>query len=143
MTHLCVPQNQALGVCRGFVPDIQVCGTHGREDLVNATITSNAEEAEETTGLLCPWNYRRWFRQGSLISVMSLLLSYISVHSFFSHRLVGLVARRPPRKRQIWGRFLLSPWIFFLGRGMPVTQKLTLQWLPGQVSGVFGSAGTG
>ena len=44
MAHLCVPQNQALGVCRGFVPDIQVCGTHGREDLVNATITSNAEE---------------------------------------------------------------------------------------------------
>ena len=48
MAHLCVPQNQALGVCRGFVPDIQVCGTHGREDLVNATITSNAEE--EDTG---------------------------------------------------------------------------------------------
>ena len=44
MAHLCVPQNQALGVCRGFVPDIQVCGTHGRENLVNATITSNAEE---------------------------------------------------------------------------------------------------
>ena len=44
MAHLCVPQNQALGVCRGFVPDIQVCGTHAREDLVNATITSNAEE---------------------------------------------------------------------------------------------------
>ena len=35
------------GVCRGFVPDIQVCGTHGREDLVNATITSNADEEEE------------------------------------------------------------------------------------------------
>ena len=47
MAHLCVPQNQALGVCRGFVPDIQVCGTHGREDLVNATITSNAEEEED------------------------------------------------------------------------------------------------
>ena len=46
MAHLCVPQNQALGVCRGFVPDIQVRGTHGREDLVNATITSNAEEEE-------------------------------------------------------------------------------------------------
>ena len=46
MAHLCVPQNQALGVCRGFVPDIKVCGTHGREDLVNATITSNAEEEE-------------------------------------------------------------------------------------------------
>ena len=46
MAHLCVPQNQALGVCRGFVPDIQVCGTHGREDLVKATITSNAEEEE-------------------------------------------------------------------------------------------------
>ena len=29
----------------GF-PDIQVCGTHGREDLVNATITSNAEEED-------------------------------------------------------------------------------------------------
>ena len=48
MAHLCVPQNQALGVCRGFVPDIQVSGTHGREDLVNATITSNAEEEEVT-----------------------------------------------------------------------------------------------
>ena len=44
MAHLCVPQNQALEVCRGFVPDIRVCGTHRREDLVNATITSNAEE---------------------------------------------------------------------------------------------------
>ena len=47
MAHLCVPQNQTLGVCRGFVPDIQVCGTRGREDLVNATITSNAEEEED------------------------------------------------------------------------------------------------
>ena len=47
MAHLCVPQNQALGVCRGFVPDIQVSGTDGREDLVHATITQNAEEEEE------------------------------------------------------------------------------------------------
>ena len=47
MAHLCVPQNQALGVCRGFVPDIQICGTHGRKNLVNATIISNAEEEEE------------------------------------------------------------------------------------------------
>ena len=46
MAHLCVPQNQALGVCRGFVPDIQVCGTHGRLSS-KATITSNAEEGEE------------------------------------------------------------------------------------------------
>ena len=46
MAHLCVPQNQALGVCRGFVPDIQIYGTHGREDLVNTTITSNAEEED-------------------------------------------------------------------------------------------------
>ena len=46
MAHLCVPQNQALGVCRGFVPDIQICSTHGRKNLVNATITSNAEEEE-------------------------------------------------------------------------------------------------
>ena len=42
MAHLCVPQNQGLGVYR-FVPGIQVCGTHGREDLANATIMSNAE----------------------------------------------------------------------------------------------------
>ena len=47
MAHLCVPQNQALGVCRGFVPDIQICGTHGRKNLVNAAIISNAEEEEE------------------------------------------------------------------------------------------------
>ena len=47
MAHLCVPQNQALGVCRGFVPDIQVCGTDGKEDLINATITSNAEQEKE------------------------------------------------------------------------------------------------
>ena len=46
MALLCVPQNQALGVCRGFVPDIQVCGTRGKEDLVNATIISNVEEEE-------------------------------------------------------------------------------------------------
>ena len=44
MAHLCVPQNQALRVCIGFVPDIQVYGIHGREDLVNAAITSNAED---------------------------------------------------------------------------------------------------
>ena len=44
MAHLCVSPNQALGVCRGFVPDIQICGTHERKDLVNATIISNAEE---------------------------------------------------------------------------------------------------
>ena len=47
MAHLCVPQNQALGVSRGFVPDIQICGTHEREDLVNTTITSNTEEEDE------------------------------------------------------------------------------------------------
>ena len=47
MARLCVPQNRALGICRGFVPDIQICGTHGRKDLVNATIISNAEEEEE------------------------------------------------------------------------------------------------
>ena len=46
MAHLCVPQNQALWVYRGLVPDIQVCSTHGREDQANSTITSNAEEEE-------------------------------------------------------------------------------------------------
>ena len=46
MAHLRPPQSQALGVCKGFVPDIQVCGTHQRKDLVNTTIISNAEEEE-------------------------------------------------------------------------------------------------
>ena len=49
MAHLCVPQNQALGFCRRLLPYIQVCGTHGKENLVNATITSNTEEEEEDT----------------------------------------------------------------------------------------------
>ena len=47
MAHLCAPQNQALGVCRGFVRDIQVCSTHGRENLVDATITSKAKKKEK------------------------------------------------------------------------------------------------
>ena len=46
MAHLCVPQKQTLGVCRGLVPDIQISGIHRREELVNATITSNAGEDE-------------------------------------------------------------------------------------------------
>ena len=53
MAHLCVPQNQALGVCRGFAPDIQICGTHRRKNLVNATIISNAEE-EDTLNVTFP-----------------------------------------------------------------------------------------
>ena len=44
---LVCPSNQAVRVCRRFVPDIQLCGTHGREDLVNATITGNSEVEEE------------------------------------------------------------------------------------------------
>ena len=36
MAHLCLPQNQAQRVCRKF----------GRKNLINATITSNAEEEE-------------------------------------------------------------------------------------------------
>ena len=43
MAHLYVPQNQALRVCR-FVPDIQVCGTHGREVLASTIITPNTVE---------------------------------------------------------------------------------------------------
>ena len=41
-------QNQALGVCRGFVPDIQVCGTHGREDLVIAIIKCRRRSDNDT-----------------------------------------------------------------------------------------------
>ena len=55
--HLCVPQNQALVVCRGFVPDIQVCSTRGREDLV--TITSNAEEDEKRERGEQDWDVER------------------------------------------------------------------------------------
>ena len=47
MVRLCVPQNQALGVCSRHLPYIQVCGPYGREDLVNATVISNAEDKEE------------------------------------------------------------------------------------------------
>ena len=36
----------------GIVPDIQTCGTHGRENLVNATIISNAEEVGWLVGCL-------------------------------------------------------------------------------------------
>ena len=57
MAHLCIPQKHALGDCRGFVPDIQVCGSHGREDLVKETITLNAEEEE---GVLCLLNFPAW-----------------------------------------------------------------------------------
>ena len=57
VAHLCALQNQALRVCRGFVPDVQVCSTHGREDLVNATITSNAEE-EERQHISATWHAR-------------------------------------------------------------------------------------
>ena len=55
MAHLSVPQNQALGVYRRFASDIQVCGTHGREDLVNATIISNVEE-ENVTSLVTSYS---------------------------------------------------------------------------------------
>ena len=48
-TEIADPTLLSLGICRGFVPDIQVRGTHGREDLVNAAITSNAKEEEEET----------------------------------------------------------------------------------------------
>ena len=54
MAHSCVPQNQALAVCRGFVPGIQVCGTHRREDLLNAAITSNAKEEELVNHYIAP-----------------------------------------------------------------------------------------
>ena len=47
MAHLCVPPNQELGVCRRSVPDIPECGTHRGEDLVDATNTSNTQEAKQ------------------------------------------------------------------------------------------------
>ena len=47
VARLCVPQNQALGVCRTFIPDIQVCGTHRREDLVNAAPYQTLKELKK------------------------------------------------------------------------------------------------
>ena len=47
MAHLCVLQNQALGVCRSAEALFLTCGTHRREDLVDTTISSNSEEDEE------------------------------------------------------------------------------------------------
>ena len=71
MAHLCVPQNQALGVCRGFVPDIQICGTHGRTDLVNATIISNAEEEEDDNDNCIQRRSSRCFTISSLCRELS------------------------------------------------------------------------
>ena len=55
-----------------------------------------------------------------------------------SDRLVGLVVRRPPRERKIPGANPVCAGIF-LGRVIPVTQKLALQWLPCQAPDVIGS----
>ena len=41
------------GVYRGFVPDIQVCGSHGRDDIANATITSKVEEGVTRKAMVC------------------------------------------------------------------------------------------
>ena len=50
---------------------------------------------------------------------------------------MALLLRRPPRK--IWGSNPACDWTF-PGQVIPVTQKLALQWLPCQASGVIGSA---
>ena len=47
------------GVCRGFVPDIQVCGTLGREDLVNATITIERRRRTQSV-VFAPGFLFRW-----------------------------------------------------------------------------------
>ena len=48
------PSKPSSGGRRRFVPDIQVCGTRDREDLVNAVITLNAEDVglRTTTAML-------------------------------------------------------------------------------------------
>ena len=94
MAHLCVPQNQALGVCRGFVPDVQVCGTHRRDDPVNATITSNAEKKKNchNTNLpgLCEIWVGRWLSQAQ--SVWQTLHPVPPVHcpTVWQHNTTGL-----------------------------------------------------
>ena len=76
MAHLCVPQNQVQGVCRGFVPDIQICDTHGRKNLANATIISNVKEEEEATSYICTCCF---ILSPPLSPPLSLLLSLSSV----------------------------------------------------------------
>ena len=56
MAHLRVPQNQALGVCREFVPDIQVCGTGGRDCLLVGCLTSQ-QQASVSQGRICSDNF--------------------------------------------------------------------------------------
>ena len=85
--HLCVPQNQALGVCRKSEPDIQVYGTYGREDRVDATTISSV---------------RRTRLQALQNSV------HMQNCPLALNRLVGPVVRRPSRERQTWVRFPLT-----------------------------------
>ena len=61
-------------------------------------------------------------------SLLPFLRSIIRAQTRSPHRLVGLVVRRPPRMRKIRGSNPARDGIF-LGRVIPVTQKLTLQWL--------------
>ena len=60
MAHLCVPQNQAedlfLQICRGFVPDIQECGIHGRDCLLVGCLTSQ-QQASVSQGRICSDNF--------------------------------------------------------------------------------------
>ena len=50
MAHLCVLKTKLWGSAEDL--NIQICGTHGRKDLVNVTIISNVEEEEEELSIL-------------------------------------------------------------------------------------------
>ena len=73
------------------------------------------------------------------VAVVCGLWSVGVITLLFADRLVGLVVRRPPREWKIPGSNPAGAGIF-LGRVIPVTQNLALQWLPCQVPGVKGSA---
>ena len=113
MAHLCVPQNQALGVCRGFAPDIQICGTHGRKNLVNATIISNADEEEEIKFATCI--------HGNEQMVAFSMLEYIRTHfalALPTFKVAFVLTTLSPLKHKMKGRgrqiCLLCVFFFFL-----------------------------
>ena len=78
LAHLCAPQNQALGVYRRFVPVIQVYGTHGRHDLVNATRTDISTKTE------CDYHYG-WIKNGHIRNNISKIANPMQ-RSSWEHR---------------------------------------------------------
>ena len=64
--------------------------------------------------------------------VMTVVHWALHVTSFFSiTHLIGTVVKCLPREQQTWVRSPVSPWIFLLGRVIPVTYKFVVASVPG------------